>query len=269
MDELREIRLDLLDVDPVNPRDEPGDVTELADSIAGIGLVNPLIVRPRGTGRYGVLSGSRRRKAATQARLEAVPCIVKYPADDGQALAIATAENLGRSAMNPIEEARAFKRLQEDLDCTQQHVAALVGVSDATVSVRLQLLGLPEGVQAKIAAGELTVQAAYDRLKRERRGDVAPTRKKRRTAPAAPAATQGFGDTTSWMPAGDLDHGLAERVAKTARNLSEEPGQLVARAVRRELREPSCQACELRPALVGIGRPTTCGTCRHARKAAS
>lgn len=256
MDELREVAVDLIDVDEVNPRREPGDIGELAASIADIGVLNPLILRPLAGGRYGALSGSRRLAAARSVPLDTVPAIVKHPADDGQALAIATAENVGRRAMNPIEEARAFRDLIDKLGVTQRDLGPIVGVSEFTVSVRLQLLELPDDVQAQLEAGELSINAAYNQLKRQRRGDVAPTRRRRRTG-------------TAWMP-DLLDQDLEQRIVATARRLSEEPGQLIARAIRRELRDTWCQRCEQRPALKGIGRPTTCGVCRtHPRKAAS
>lgn len=221
---LHHLRVDLLDVDPVNPRAEPGDVTDLAASIADIGIVNPLVVRPAGD-RYGVLSGSRRRAAAIAAGLDEVPCLVKRPPDDTAALAIATAENVGRNAMNPIEEARAFRRLLDDTGCTQRELGARIGVSEFTVSVRLQLLGLPDDVQTQIAAGELTVSSAYRQLKKTR----GPQRRRRRSH-------------LDGIPAD-----MAKAVTTAAARRREPPEALVARAIRRELADPSCRRCERRP----------------------
>lgn len=174
---------DRLHVDPVNPRPEPGDVTDLAASIADIGIVNPLIVRTNADG-YGVLSGSRRLAAARAAGVDEVPAIVRDVADDRQALAIATAENVGRQAMDPIAEARAYQRLIDESGMSQREVGRQCGVSEFTVSTRLQLLGLPEDKQQRIASGDLSIHRAYNEIKRER--NPVPTTRKRKACDCTP-----------------------------------------------------------------------------------
>lgn len=166
-----------LHVDPVNPRPEPGDVDDLAGSIADIGIVNPLIVRPHDDG-YGVLSGQRRLTAALQVGLDTVPCLVRQPATDADALAIATAENVGRKAMDPISEARTFRRLLDELGCTQAALGRRLGVSEFTVSVRLQLLALPDDLQEQVRTGALPVSRAYATLKKARGPKRKPRGKK-------------------------------------------------------------------------------------------
>lgn len=221
---MRDIPVAHLHVDPVNPRQEPGDVDELANSIVQVGVLNPLIVRPATGDRYGVLSGSRRLAAADAVGLDVVPCRVVHPADDNEALQIATAENVGRRPMSPIEEARAFRRiLDDDQDLTQAELAGRLACSDFHVSVRLQLLELTEDEQQAVHDGTLTVTKAYELLKARRRGD----------APIKPrAARRRYG----------LPDDLAAKVDEAAKIRGTDGGALLERAVRRELARPSCLA---------------------------
>lgn len=167
----------LLDVDPCNPRKDPGDVTDLATSVAAAGVRQPLQVRPDGAGRYGVVCGSRRLAAALLAGLDAVPCIVRDLTDD-DALFYGGLENLARSSMNPIEEANLYRELlARNPELTQYDLAARLGVSQPKVAQRLKLLELDVDIQELVAAGEMSIAAAYRLAKSERGALPAPRRR--------------------------------------------------------------------------------------------
>lgn len=215
-----------LAVDPVNPRVNVGDVDELAASIGDVGILNPLIIRhhPTDPELYGVLSGSRRLAAARKAGLDVVPCLSHDHLDDRRALIIATAENIGRKAMNPIEEGRAFRAMAE-LGMTQAEVARACGTSVMPVSAKAQLLELPDEVQARIAAGELSWTRAYSQLLSSRRdGDPVKTRPRVR--------------------GGAIPEDLVDDVREFLRARRwETRDDVVRRALRRELATPTCELC--------------------------
>lgn len=143
--------------------DDPAAVTELAASIAQIGVLQPLVVRPCGD-RWEVVAGRRRLAASRQAGLETVPCLVRELTDD-EAADVAFTENVHRRMLSPIEEALAFARLRKQgLD--QKAIVERTGRSVWTVSVYLRLLDMPEALQQKVHRGEMTVKTAYDRFRR-------------------------------------------------------------------------------------------------------
>ena len=158
---LIEVDLNKIRPNPANPRSTPSDesLAELAQSIREVGLVQPLVVAPEGEG-YILLAGERRWRAARLAGLEAVPCVIRQVADEGEAQALMLVENLQRADLNAIEEARGFRRLA-DLGWKQARIGATVGRSQPAVANALRLLELPEAVQALIEAGTLT--AAHGR----------------------------------------------------------------------------------------------------------
>lgn len=145
--------------------DDPEAVSELAASIAQIGVLQPLVVRPCGDGvRWEVVAGRRRLAASREAGLETVPCLVRSLTDE-EAADIAFTENVHRRMLSPIEEALAFARLRKQgLD--QKAIVARTGRSVWTVSVYLRLLDMPEALQQKVHRGEMTVKTAYDRFRR-------------------------------------------------------------------------------------------------------
>jgi ParB/RepB/Spo0J family partition protein len=145
-------------VDPTNPRETAGDVTELAASIADQGILSPLLVRPL-DGVYGVYVGQRRLAAALELGLTTVPCIVN-DLDDAAAAVAATADNVSARSLNPVEEARAYQDLSER-GMTHRGIAAQVGVSVGTVSKRIVILRLDEDDLAALAAGRMSFDAAY------------------------------------------------------------------------------------------------------------
>lgn len=157
-----------LDADPQGVREDPGDISGLAATIAEQGLLQPLGVVPSTGGRYRVVYGNRRRAAALHLGLERVPCIL-LAADDPDLLLRQLTENVQREELNDMEKARAFARLRarlaeadpprsdSDLD---EAVGQEVGLSGRTVRRYLGLLELPDEVQQMIRRGELTVTQA-------------------------------------------------------------------------------------------------------------
>lgn len=131
---------------------------ELAASIAQRGVIQPLIVRPLRSagGRYQLVAGERRWRAAQRAQLHEVPAIVRELAER-DVMALALIENLQREDLNPIEEARAYQRLAETEDLTQAEIAKLVDKSRSHVANLQRLLSLPETVIALVEAGKLSM----------------------------------------------------------------------------------------------------------------
>ncbi len=153
-----EVDIDQLSPNRMQPRtvmDEP-QLEELAASIRRNGVIQPLVVRPGDTGRFEIVAGERRWRAAQRAGLLRVPVVVRHIPDD-KLLEVALIENLQREDLNPIEEAEAYRRLTTDYGLTQEAVAAAVGKNRATVANYVRLLGLPPEIQADVAGGALTM----------------------------------------------------------------------------------------------------------------
>src|SRR5919202_2939166 len=142
-----EIDIDLIEPSPAQPRThfDEGRLEELAQSIRSNGIVQPLLVRRRG-GRYQLVAGERRWRAAQRAGLQRVPAVVREIPDD-KLLELALIENIQRQELNAIEEAHAYKRLIETLGLTQEVVAQRVGRDRSFVTNHLRLLRLPEDIQ--------------------------------------------------------------------------------------------------------------------------
>jgi ParB family chromosome partitioning protein len=146
-----------LDPHPNQPRrhfDEAA-LDELAESIGVRGLIQPIVVRPHG-GRYQIVAGERRWRAAQRARLHEVPVIVRELGEP-ETLEIAILENIQRQDLNAIEEAEAYKRLMEEFGHTQEALGRLVHKSRSHVANLLRLLELPQPVRAMIATGDLSM----------------------------------------------------------------------------------------------------------------
>lgn len=129
-------------------------LTELAESIAAVGVLQPLVVRPDG-GQYQLVMGERRLRASQLAGLDSVPALVR-DTPDRDLLKHAVLENIQRVELNPLEEAAAYQELLEEFACTHLDVAAAVGKSRTHVSKTVALLRLPGPVQRRVAAGVLS-----------------------------------------------------------------------------------------------------------------
>lgn len=128
---------------------------ELAQSIAQRGVLQPIVVRPHGTG-YQIVAGERRWRAAQRARLHEVPVIVRE-FDDTETLEVALVENIQRQDLNAIEEAEAYHRLIDDFGHTQDALGKLVHKSRSHIANLLRLLELPKPVQERVVSGMLTM----------------------------------------------------------------------------------------------------------------
>ncbi|WP_284123882.1 ParB/RepB/Spo0J family partition protein [Parerythrobacter aestuarii] len=143
---------------PGQPRTHFDDdaLDELAASIATRGVIQPVIVRPKGEGKYQLVAGERRWRAAQKARLHQIPAIVRE-LDDREVMALALIENIQREDLNPIEEARAYHRLSEDEGLSQADIAKMVDKSRSHVANLQRLLALPDDVIALVESGSLSM----------------------------------------------------------------------------------------------------------------
>lgn len=152
-----EIPLDQIDRNPFQTRSTLNEeqLGELAASIASNGVVQPVLVRPLANGRYQLIAGERRWRASELAGKKTIPAILRQVSDE-QAMEITIVENLQRADLNPMEQARAFERLSREFHMTQEQMAVRTGKDRATVANFLRLLKLPQSVQARVEAGELS-----------------------------------------------------------------------------------------------------------------
>ena len=129
---------------------------QLAESIAQRGVIQPIIVTPAFNGRYRLVAGERRWRAAQRARLHSIPAIVR-DLDKREVMALALIENLQREDLNPIEEAKAYQKLADDEGMTQAEIAKLVDKSRSHVANFQRLLALPDDVLAMVAENKLSM----------------------------------------------------------------------------------------------------------------
>jgi ParB family chromosome partitioning protein len=155
--ELREVAVELIERNPRQPRERFDDeaLQGLAESVRARGILQPVLVRPRPGGRYELVAGERRWRAAQLAGLDVVPAIVR-PDDDAASLELALIENMAREDLNPLEEAHACAALVDELGLTREEVGRRVGRSRVAISNLLRLLDLPDEALELIAAGRLS-----------------------------------------------------------------------------------------------------------------
>ncbi|MGB1141627.1 MAG: ParB/RepB/Spo0J family partition protein, partial [Halioglobus sp.] len=153
---LKELPVDLVQRGKYQPRKdiEPESLQELADSIKAQGVMQPIVVRPVSDRKYEIIAGERRWRATQLAGLDVIPAVVRDVSDEA-AIAMALIENIQREDLNPIEEAVALQRLQQEFDLTQQEVAEAVGKSRSTVANLLRLMSLQEDVRRLVEHGDL------------------------------------------------------------------------------------------------------------------
>jgi ParB family chromosome partitioning protein len=157
LQELRPIPVDMIDPSPRQPRrafDEDA-LIGLAGSIRARGVLQPILVRPLASGRYELIAGERRWRAAQLAELDAIPAVVRRH-DDAASLELALIENMAREDLNPVEEARACAALVEELGLTREDVGLRVGRTRVAVSNLIRLLDLPDDVLELLERRDLT-----------------------------------------------------------------------------------------------------------------
>ncbi len=155
--ELRELAVELIAPNPDQPRKhfDQDSLQALAHSVSDRGVLQPVLVRPRPGGRFELVAGERRWRAARLAGLETMPALVQ-DRDDAGSLEAALVENMAREDLNPIEAARAVAALVEELELSREAVARRIGRSRVAVSNLLRLLELPDEALALLEAGRLT-----------------------------------------------------------------------------------------------------------------
>ncbi len=154
--DMREVPIEFLQRGKYQPRRDMNQeaLEELASSIRAQGMMQPIVVRPIGAGKFEIIAGERRWRAAQIASLDKVPVIIRDVPDDA-AIAMALIENIQREDLNPMEEAIALARLQQEFELTHQQIADAVGKSRATVTNLLRLMSLRDEVQRLLEHGDL------------------------------------------------------------------------------------------------------------------
>jgi ParB family transcriptional regulator, chromosome partitioning protein len=155
--ELRELEVTQIEPNPDQPRAkfDASALDALAGSIGSVGLLQPLIVRPLDDGRYELVAGERRWRAAQKAGIDRVPAVIRTSPED-ERLQAALIENMVREDLNPVEEARACAALVDDLGISKEELARRVGRSRAAISNLIRLLDLPDPVLGLLERGELS-----------------------------------------------------------------------------------------------------------------
>lgn len=151
-----EIDIDLIVPNPEQPRTRFAEqaLDELAQSITANGIVQPIVVRPK-DGKYEIVAGERRWRASQRAGLRKVPAVVKEVSDD-KLLELALIENIQRQELNPIEEAKAYRKLIDNIGLTQEQVSERVGRERSLVATSIRLLKLPEDIQKLVEEEKLS-----------------------------------------------------------------------------------------------------------------
>lgn len=157
-DEFLEVDIDLIEPNPEQPRTHFDDakLEELAQSIRANGLVQPLLLRRTSGGRYQLVAGERRWRAAQRAGLHKVSSVIREIPNE-KLLPLALIENIQRQELNPIEEAMAYQKLIQEFGLTQDEVARQVGKDRSSIANYLRLLKLPAEIQKMLEEGQLTM----------------------------------------------------------------------------------------------------------------
>ena len=154
--ELQHLKLESIQRGKYQPRGDmdQASLEELAQSIKAQGVMQPIVVRLTAKHTYEIIAGELRWRASKLAGLETIPALVRDVSDEA-AIAMALIENIQREDLNPVEEAMALQRLQQEFELTQQEVANAVGKSRASVANLLRLIGLPDEVKTLLVHGDL------------------------------------------------------------------------------------------------------------------
>jgi len=163
---LRELPLETIVPNPSQPRRRFDEVAlqELAGSLRERGVLQPVLVRPLENGRYGLIAGERRWRAAKIAGLQSIPALISAY-DDASALEVGLIENVAREDLNPVEEARACETLANEFGLTYEQIGNRVGRHEKLVSYMVRLLQLPDEILEPLERGELTASHGFVLLK--------------------------------------------------------------------------------------------------------
>ena len=154
--DMKHVPIELIQRGKYQPRTDMHEeaLQELASSIRVQGVMQPIVIRPISADKYEIIAGERRWRACQIVGLDTIPAIIK-PVGDEAAIAMSLIENIQRENLNPIEEAMALKRLQDEFELTQQEVADAVGKSRTSVTNLIRLIGLSIDVRRMLEHGDL------------------------------------------------------------------------------------------------------------------
>ncbi|NKB81047.1 MAG: ParB/RepB/Spo0J family partition protein [Nitrospirales bacterium] len=131
-------------------------LAELAESVEQSGVLQPILVRLTGDGKYELIAGERRLRAAKLAKLHSIPALVKNSSDE-QSMLLSLVENIQRQDLNPIEEAKTYLRLMKEFGLTQEHVAVRVGKERSSVANLTRLMSLPKTIQSLVESEQISL----------------------------------------------------------------------------------------------------------------
>jgi ParB family chromosome partitioning protein len=154
----RLIPIDEIEANPGQPRTSVGNLSELTKSIEKKGVLEPLLVRPLEDGRFQIIAGERRYRAAIEAGLQELPCI-ELDVPENEVIEIALIENLHRKDLHPFEEAEGYSSLQTRFAYTQQQVADAVGKSRVSITEALSLLQIPKDLRAECRRADIDARS--------------------------------------------------------------------------------------------------------------
>jgi len=168
-----EVSIDSISPNPKQPRTVFNEeaMSELVASIKEIGILQPPVVRQTSPGRYELIMGERRFRAAKLAGLRSIPVIIRQTPDN-ELLREALIENIHRSQLNPLEEAAAYTQLLQDFNCTHDELAQKLGRSRPLISNTMRLLNLPASVQSRVASGIISAGHARALLGLSNEADI-------------------------------------------------------------------------------------------------
>lgn len=159
------VPIQLIEPNPEQPRTSLGNLEELTASVREKGILEPILIRPRGNGRYQIISGERRFRAATAAGLLEVPAI-ELDVDDNETLEIALIENIQRKDLTPFEEAEGFQALQQRFGYTHEKISQMLGKSRTTITETLQLNEIPDRIKVLCREAGLSSKSSLVQISR-------------------------------------------------------------------------------------------------------
>lgn len=231
---VQQIAVDKIIANTYQPRSEfdQAALEELTASVQAHGVLQPVMVRPRGGGRFELIAGERRYRAARQAGLTRIPAVIRQMTDE-ESLTVALIENIQREDLNAMEAARGYKQLLDQFGLTQVELARQLGKSQSTVAYALSLLRLPSEMQDSISSGQLSMEhgkvllsvpapdrrhALWSQMLSEGLG-VGESRKRALEGPAVAAKSRTAAANEDMEPEGDIHLKAIEDKLRTALGL--------------------------------------------------